>query len=165
MSLFFTVHGWILSGQGSYIPRSKIVGSYGINSSIFSFLRNLHTVFHNSCTNLHSQQCTRVPFSPHLHQCLLSLVLITAILTGMWWSLVVVLIFISLIGNVKYLFIYLFGHQYIFSGKCLLNSSKASPYPVNGGICIKAGSDTFLEQKQLTFYCRRSAWPPSHPLQ
>ena len=65
-----------------YKLKSGTAGLY--DRSLSSFLRNLYTVLHNGCTNLHShQQSRRGPFFSHsLWHLLFVDFLITAILMG-----------------------------------------------------------------------------------
>ena len=99
----------------------------------------IYIVLHSGCPNLSfSQQCTSIPFSPHPHQHLLSLIILTTdILTAVRRYLTVVFICIALmISSVEHLCMYLLAicmsslEKYLlpifFVGICLLLSYMCS---------------------------------------
>ena len=104
-----------------YISRSRVAGFYA--RSLYNFLRNFHTVFHNACTFLHSQhQYTRVPISSHLYLLSSAFFLTVTILTiwsgislWFWFSLPIIISMLS----VFYIYV---GYYLPSLEKCLFKS-------------------------------------------
>ena len=104
------------------VPQSGISGSY-VNS-IFSFLRNCHTVLHRGYTNYQltsHQECRRISFSAlPLQQLLFVDFLMVVILTSVRCYPIAILVCSSLIiSDIKYLFTCLVAIHMSSLEKCL----------------------------------------------
>ena len=117
---------WFSQGINPVVWSLGFIAGFLSGSFIPSLLRTLHTVLPRGCTSLHvNWQCERVPFL-HIFSSIFAcgffcfcFFLIMAILIGVSWYLIVVVIFFSLIiSYIDHLFMYLLAiFLYIFFGE------------------------------------------------
>ena len=81
------------------MPRSGIGGSSG--STIFIFLRNLHTVFHSCYTKFHSYEQCGFPFLSSIY--LLTFLVMAILISVRWYLIVVIICFSLVISDVEHL--------------------------------------------------------------